>query len=626
MCTFFVYVQLTRSLMSLVLCVLKTDFVLATFMPNQLNGKFGNFSYIVTCGSLLRFPGVVCHIFKYPLDMDDWRPDCLDRCLGFSKGSPRTTAATGYYMLRIIYAVIVVHSGIIFASVITYAALEVTNCTSSNNDDGGACGADDDTGDDSEHCVRLWGLMKPDSLLTVIGTTAAVVLAFSAAVTGTAMDITPYRRQIGLIGNILCIAGMVLCLPLLKPTNATLAIASVGLILVLIFKDYLNLQIDSYGPELSKNATEIGTAVTAGFTWALVAEVLMVILWTVVGMGMSNDTYGFVVTLGSIGMMAISSYLSYRRLPDVPSSYALPAGKNIVQFTFARLRALIIETYQSYPDLGLLLLSAMIFDPALTAVFAAAVLILISKYHFSAANVTLLLGLAIISAIPAVPLSCWLASTPSLNSCFRDADKELAPVHSVEGDVDSNQQNAEDRAPVVESRFHAHRVKIILIWGLVLTIINTILVVVILKACQFALACVFSFTWGFLLSFCWNCLSMLRIALVPGGRESEYAGLYLALYSSMIWLPLFVFSVANEIWNINGAMYVLTIFFGIGAVLLWYVDIDRALAVRLESLGMRRWVQGGASCVSIDGASAGGASVDGASAEGGSTKNVMNSV
>jgi len=536
-------------------------------------------------------------------------------------------------MLRVIYAVIVVHSGIIFASVITYAALEVTNCTSNSNDDGGACGSDDDAGDDSDHCVRLWGLMKPDSLLTVIGTTAAVILAVSAALTGTAMDITPYRRQIGLVGNILCTLGMVLCLPLLHPTDATLAIASVGLMLVLIFKDYLNLQIDSYGPELSKDATEIGTAVTAGFTWALVAEVLVVILWTVVGMGMSNDTYGFVVTLGSIGMMVISSYLSYRRLPDVPSSYALPPGKNIVQFTFSRLRALIVETYQSYPDLGLLLLSAMIFDPALTAVFAAAVLILISKYHFSAANVTLLLGLAIISAIPAVPLSCWLASTPSLNWCFGDADKETAPVECTErSGVDSVRPEAErtsedtfpDMPPVAESRFHAHRVKIILIWGLILTIINTILVVVILKACQFALACVFSFTWGFLLSFCWNCLSMLRIALVPGGRESEYAGLYLALYSSMIWLPLFVFSVANEIWNINGAMYVLTIFFGIGAVLLWFVDIDRALAVRLESLGMRRWVQSGANnSASVDNGDT--AQVfDGECVQGGSTKNVMN--
>ena len=557
--------------------------------------------------------------------MESWNPDCLDRCLGFFNGSPKNKAATGYYMLRIIFSVIVVHSGIIFASVITYAALEVTNCTGSSNDDGGACGASDDGGnDDTEQCKRLWGLLKPDSLLTVVGTAAAIFLAISAAVTGTTMDVTPYRRQIGLVGNVLCTLGMILCLSLVQPTESTLAVAAVGLMLVLIFKDYLNLQIDSYGPELSKDPAEIGAAVTAGFTWALVSEVFLIIVWTVVGMGMSNDLFGFVVSLGSIGMMIVCSIVSYRRLPDVPSAYVLPADTNIFRFTFARLRKTATETYYQYPDLGLQLVSAMIFDPALTAVFAAAVLILVSKYHFSASSVTVLLGLAIISAIPAVPLSCWLASTPRMDWLFgHEAVVVMVPetAHDEQNDPEETTINTQDVIldvhtvlsdeniatldehtaaesidasqipvePQIPPRFHPHRVKIFLILGLLLTIANTILVVVILKACQFGLACVFSVTWGFLLSFCWNSLSMLRIALVPGGRESEYAGLYLALYSSMIWLPLFVFSVANEIWNINGAMYVLTIFFGMGAILLACVNIDRALAVRLDSLGRRRW-------------------------------------
>jgi len=172
------------------------------------------------------------------------------------------------------------------------------------------------------------------------------------------------------------------------------------------------------------------------------------------------------------------------------------------------------------------------------------------------------------------------------HTALSDENTATSDAHVAAEAIDASQIPVEPQTP---PRFHPHRVKIFLILGLLLTIANTILVVVILKACQFGLACVFSVTWGFLLSFCWSSLSMLRIALVPGGRESEYAGLYLALYSSMIWLPLFVFSVANEIWNINGAMYVLTIFFGIGAILLACVNIDRALAVRLDSLSRRRW-------------------------------------
>ncbi len=85
---------------------------------------------------------------------------------------------------------------------------------------------------------------------------------------------------------------------------------------------------------------------------------------------------------------------------------------------------------------------------------------------------------------------------------------------------------------------------------------------------------------------------MLRMAIVPGGRESEFAGLYLALYSGMIWLPLFVFSVANEVWSIDCALYVLNIFFGLGALVLLFMQMDRALAARLSTLSQRRWAHG----------------------------------
>jgi hypothetical protein len=138
-------------------------------------------------------------------------------------------------------------------------------------------------------------------------------------------------------------------------------------------------------------------------------------------------------------------------------------------------------------------------------------------------------------------------------------------------------------------RFHPKRIKIALFWALWLTVANTILVVQILPACNMGLACLFGCLWGFLLSYCWNCLSMLRMSLVPGARESEFAGLYLAIYSSMIWLPLLVFSVANELWSIDGALYVLTAFFGFGAVVLLGVDVDRALKAREATLSMRRW-------------------------------------
>ena len=171
---------------------------------------------------------------------------------------------------------------------------------------------------------------------------------------------------------------------------------------------------------------------------------------------------------------------------------------------------------------------------------------------------------------------------------------EISPPIIINNNKDNNnsRSNADEEVVSVDHHatvFHAHRVRAALVVSLALTIIVTILVVQALTPCNFGLAAVFSCLWGFLLSYSWNSHSMLRIAVVPGGRESEFAGLYLAAYSSMIWLPLFVFSVANEIWNIDGALYILTIFMGIGGFVLFFVNLERGLLTRLNSLSERRW-------------------------------------
>jgi hypothetical protein len=483
--------------------------------------------------------------------------------------------------------------------------------------------------------------MKPDSLLTVIGTIAAIIVALTAALVGTAMDVTSYRRQLGLCAYLLALTGMILCLSIAATTESALIAASIGLIMIIVCKAYVLLQVDSYGPELSSVQAEVGTAITGAFTWSLICNVLLIIIWSAIGTGLPNSTFGFAVTIGSIILLALSSLVTYRRLPDVPPAHKMPPGSGLISFTFQRFAKLIWETYHDYPDLGLLILSGMIFDPALTTIFAAAVSILISKYNFSADQVTIIMGLAIIAAIPAVPLSRWIASTPRLSWLFNDAAEtstvfstavdakmpvgeglelpsittsySAVTVHPVDkkesrnGDTaltttqTSSADNlvlgsqvpdaARDATPADPHKtvFHAHRVRAALVAGLAITIIITILIVQVVRPCDFGLACLFCILWGFIISFCWNSHSMLRMAVVPGGRESEFAGLYLAVFSSMIWLPLFVFSIANEVWSIDGALYILTIFMGIGGIVLFFVDLERGLKTRLDTLSLRRW-------------------------------------
>ena len=157
-------------------------------------------------------------------------------------------------------------------------------------------------------CFRLWGIIKPD---TIIGTVTAVIVALTAAIVGTAMDLSAYRWQLsGLMGYILAFIGMIFCLTLSTPNENTLIVSSIGLGLIIICKAYVLLQVDSYGPELSSLHAEVSSAISGAFTWSLIANILLIIIWSIIGMGMSNSTFGLVVTIGSMVLLILASYVS----------------------------------------------------------------------------------------------------------------------------------------------------------------------------------------------------------------------------------------------------------------------------------------------------------------------------
>jgi hypothetical protein len=133
------------------------------------------------------------------------------------------------------------------------------------------------------------------------------------------------------------------------------------------------------------------------------------------------------------------------------------------------------------------------------------------------------------------------------------------------------------------------RVLNVLRGGLLALIVITLMASVAMRVCDMGIAVVFTLLWAFSPPFTWAFYGMLRTAIVPGGREAEFAGLNLALFSAFIWLPLLVFSVAKETWTIIGAMYLLNVFFGVGIVILCFVDVDRALVAQHSTLGAQRY-------------------------------------
>mmetsp|Transcript_2981 Transcript_2981/g.6346 ORF Transcript_2981/g.6346 Transcript_2981/m.6346 type:complete len:562 (-) Transcript_2981:185-1870(-) len=533
-----------------------------------------------------------------------WTPDFLDRFLGWSKDSPKNSAATGFYMLRIVFSTITVHSGIIFAGIITYQALKVTHCLKDISESG-SCGGSTDDYDDEKECTRLWGLIKPDSLFPVLGTAAAIVMAISASLVGTAMDFTNHRRQLSLVGNMMCVLGLLLCVSIVNPTETTLLVSTVGLFVILIFKDFNIMANEAYAPELSEDPVEVATAVTTGYFWLTTNNVALIIFWVIISLIVPQSAFGGVVSVGTALLVAINTAICYRRLPDVPAARVLPPNSNIAKHTFVRLRDLACECYSDYPDLGITLLAGMVFDPALVSIFAAAILVLISKYRFTAEQSTMIIGVGIVGAIPAGLCARWVATTPLLDrfETFRTGRPFDQPVTPTSDDGEESVEKAielqgsagpgpECAMDPVQMQAHPQRMLNCLRTGLVGVIVITVLVPTTLTPCNMGLAMVFCACWGFSLVFCWSFYQMLRTAIVPGGREAEFAGLNLSMFSALIWLPLLVFSIANEVWSITGAILLLNVFFVVGIAILSCVDVNKAMAAQAQTLNQRRWAGG----------------------------------
>lgn len=577
------------------------------------------------------------------------KQDWLDKFLGFTHGSPKVKANTGYLLFRLIYSMIIVHSGVIFAGILVFEALSIAHCGTGGNDDGATCGGTDDGADDnSANCVKLWGFIKPDSLLTAISSAAGLITAILCPFAGTAMDFTPYRKDVGMYSIAICFFGTLLCVSLIIPTEFTLFLCSFGFFLVYIFKDGVSMTCDCYVPELSQDPYEIAAATSGGAIWLFIGEISQILFFVIVSYIVPTNIYGTVVTVISCLMMATLARIAYHRLPPVVPSRHIPEGQTLITFSAVRLRELTGEVIEQFPDLGYLFFANMIFDPALQAIFVAAILIMVSKYKFTASQVTIVLFVAIIGAIPGAMSAKWAVHTPVFDTCYpgaaaaaalRKAALESSCISTTSvtvsericgagtgadvgagagvgvcqsdevGDtvMDDGNANADyvAAAAVLEAKERAAaaleheldtkvetvvKMKVALIAGLLAATVTTILATFAMSQCQFYLGMCFGFMWGFSLSWCWNSSNMLRNALVPGGSEAEFSGLIFSSINLFAWLPTMIFTIANEAGSINVASLSLNAFFIVGVVIVYQMDIKRGLAAREFTLHQRRWV------------------------------------
>eukprot|EP00854_Cymbomonas_tetramitiformis_P011276 gene11276-13325_t len=461
-------------------------------------------------------------------------------------------------------AFMIAHGGIAFSGVMITIGQDLIDCGNSSDESDAQCG--DNDSDSESDCGKLWGFIKPTSLPSLIVTVGAVINACTAPFLGAIIECTPYRNRFGAFGSSMCLIGVLMSAVIIVPNEDTLAVCAVGSVLTYAFKDLHVLVGEAYIPELSPAADEVATAVTAGGLWLYCTEMVVIAVITIIGSGMTTSHYGFFVTIVCGLPMILLLYLIYSKYPQVPAAHKVPAGQTIVSFSLSRLKILTREMYRDYQDLGILLLANMCFDPALSGLFSVAVQVLIGKYKFTPAEVPIVLGCAILSAVPGVVASRACARAPA------NADTNAPKACPSPADVAS-----------------LRRTQLALIGSLLMVATITSLATVALSQCALGIACVFGALWGFFTTFCWNSSSMMRAALVPGGREAEVSGLAFVAFNLLQWLPTLIFSIANETWNIDGALLLLNIFFVSGIAVLACIDVERGLRAKVQSLGQRRW-------------------------------------
>ena len=400
------------------------------------------------------------------------------------------------------------------------------------------------------------------------------LIALSSIFVGTLMDITPHRKQIGMFFACMCVFGNIFCLAIIGDNESSIAIASGGLFITYVFKNYHLMLIESYAPELSEKHDEVTRALSVSGVWSYVIQVGTIILWVIVSMfGFSDAQYGFVVTLGTIILLVILIPVCFSRLKNTPARHVDELqSSSLFTYSFSRQKFIFSDLYYNYFDLGIYYLANAIYDPAMVGLFVAAIQILVSKYKFTADEIPIILGIAIISAVFGAFVPRYVViffrlqeenkanmnATPT--SRGTDIDSGMMQTTGTTGD---GKGETAGHDPLLDA-VHPTVYKYLIIADMVLLSIVTFCGTFFLQPCNLGLACMFGVLWGFTLSFAWMCGNILRSALIPGGSEAEFAGIIMTSTSATSWIPLFIFSIANEFWTIEGGMLTLIGFFLFG--------------------------------------------------------------
>ncbi|XRB06017.1 MFS transporter [Pycnococcus provasolii] len=478
-------------------------------------------------------------------------PAFCHRCFTCCGGMGTSPELSGFMLLKLLRAVQVAHSAVFFAPALQTAVRAYAGCPPLA-DDADACV------DDSGKCNnRIFsGLLRQNSVIGTLASVSAFFAAVVAPTVGVFCDATPYRRAVGLVGAVVG-ALVMLAGVTLDSTEALLSLNLACVFIGYIAKDVVILMAHSYLPELSHDIREQARASGIGNAWLyggeLISIAVMLVLTTITG-AKDNDIgrlSGGVFGTASLVLIPFT-FSSLRAKPPrvgaADDEMQAPGCLGHVLGSFRRSVVVVRNCWRENRDYALLLLTALISDPALNGMVVLAAVFLSEEGCLTASQVSMALALAILCALPGAVVCGQFAQTVR---AARNAEVGLLLTNAV--------------------------------WMSIFS--------AALPRGSFIVSALMSAVIGFLLGATWQAHAVMLAGTVTPSREAELSSVSILSYNLLQWVPPLLFVLMNEATgSMKAALALLVPFLLGGAVVVSFVNPARSQEHVSKMLSRRRIV------------------------------------
>jgi UMF1 family MFS transporter len=368
-------------------------------------------------------------------------------------------------------------------------------------------------GDIPECTKKIYGIIRPSSLLSTGSTIVGLLLSCLLPLMGAIVDYTPHRLFIArLLVTIYC---AVLFVGIFVSEQTWLPIALLQIIMAFTAWFETTL-LYSYLPELS-NDEDIQNEYTR--TFAVLAFTSLVlymggIVGASAGLGYmeedENNSMDDAIATARIAQsvsfsactigLGIAWGILFRKRP---AAHQLPESQSVWTAGFRQVGRTVVKIYKHYPRLKWFYIAIAFCDSAISAVTILALTYLTDQLQFTVQENGMTMMAIIIAAIPGSFISSWITSACS------------AIVSSV--------------------------------GAVVLLIVNTAMVSIFLKGPGQQLETyILAAGWGLGTGWKYTCDKMVLLQVIPDGQNAELMGVFIFSRQVLAMLPPLVFTVLNE--------------------------------------------------------------------------------